>query len=330
MNTAQFLIHNGELTNISSATIDHRNRAFRYGDSLFETIRLVNGQACFLENHYSRLEAGMKALKMKAPAAFSLDYFTNLVNMLAQRNGVNAGGVARLTVYRNSGGKYRPSTNDVSFILEIEKYEQNLFEVNANGYTVDIYSEMSKAPSPFAMYKTGNSLLYIMAALYAQEHNLDDCILTNHKGSLLEATSSNLFIVSNGVLYTPSLDDGCVAGTMRMKLINVALANNVKVYECSLNAQNLLAADEMFLSNSVTGITWVKSYKNKRYFNKTAKFLIEKLNESILGASAVSVTEPAIEAEVELPGESAETKSVERTSTLNEETSSVKDLPESY
>lgn len=329
MNTAQFLIHNGELTGVSNSTIDHNNRAFRYGDSLFETIRVVNGEACFFENHYSRLEAGMKALKMDAPHAFSLEYFTNLLNMLAQRNGIHQGGVARLTVYRNSGGKYRPATNEVSFILEVEHYEQNLFEVNANGFTVDIYSEMSKVPSPFGMYKTGNSLLYIMASLYAQEHNLDDCILTNMKGSLLEATSSNLFIVSNGVLYTPSLEDGCVAGTMRMKLINIALANNIKVYECSLNAQNLLAADEMFLSNSIAGITWVKCYKNKRYFNKTSKFLIEKLNESIVGRKNVPVVDDAID-QPPLPDSPREQVNVAPTSAASTEASSVKDLPESY
>jgi branched-subunit amino acid aminotransferase/4-amino-4-deoxychorismate lyase len=282
MENSQNLIHNGELVDQGNAGVDHSNRAFRYGDSLFETVRIVNGQPRFWENHYARLRAGMTALKMHAPDAFSEQYFLNLLKMLIDRNGIREGGVARVTVYREGGGLYRPISNKAAFLIETTVFESNDFELNTVGLVVDIYEEMSKAVTPFTMYKTGNSLTYVLAALYAQEHQLDDCLLVNERGSLLEATSSNLFIVSNGVLYTPALDEGCVAGTMRMKIINLAISNGIKVYECTLTPQNLLAADEMFLSNAVAGIKWVKSYKNKRYFSKTAKLLIQRLNDGLV------------------------------------------------
>lgn len=118
-----------------------------------------------------------------------------------------------------------------------------------------------------------------MAALYAQEHDLDDVILQNDKFEIIEGTSSNLFIVSNGVLYTPGLDSGCVGGTMRMQLINLAIKNNIRVYESNIAPSNLLVADEVFFSNAISGIRWVASYKTKRYFNSVSQKLVDLLNQ---------------------------------------------------
>jgi branched-subunit amino acid aminotransferase/4-amino-4-deoxychorismate lyase len=129
-------------------------------------------------------------------------------------------------------------------------------------------------------FKTLNAQLYVMSALYAREKGFDEALLQNSKFSIIEATSSNIFIVSNGVLYTPTLDDGCIAGTMRMNVINLALENKIKVYECTLNPHNLLSADEVFLTNAIRGIEWVVAYKTKRYFNEMSKKLLNILNES--------------------------------------------------
>lgn len=283
MSKAQFVIYNGEVIQGSNAPIELQNRGFRYGDGLFETIRITGGEPRFVDAHYHRLISGMKVLKMELPDAFSTTYFENHLKNLIQRNGVKEGGVARLSVFRKDGGTYRPKTNSVSFALEVNEYEDNHFELNQNGLNIDVYSEIVKPINELSVFKTSNALLYVMASIHAQENNLDDVLLVNDKGGLLESSSSNVFIVSNGVLYTPGLEEGCVGGTMRMKIINLALANNMKVYECNLLAQNLLAADEVFLTNAVAGVKWVKSYKNKRYFNKTSRFLIERLNESITG-----------------------------------------------
>jgi branched-chain amino acid aminotransferase len=105
-------------------------------------------------------------------------------------------------------------------------------------------------------------------------------LIQNNKFAIIESISSNIFIVSNGVLYTPSLTDGCIAGTMRMNIINIALDNKIKVYECTLNPQNLLAADEIFLTNAVKGIEWVVAYRTKRYYNDMSKKMIQLLNDA--------------------------------------------------
>ena len=80
-------------------------------------------------------------------------------------------------------------------------------------------------------------------------------------------------------MYTPGLEEGCLAGTMRMQIINLALKNGIKVYECNLLPQNLLAADEVFLTNAIRGVNWVSGYRTKRYFNNMSRRLVAMLND---------------------------------------------------
>jgi branched-chain amino acid aminotransferase len=120
-----------------------------------------------------------------------------------------------------------------------------------------------------------------MAGIFKMQHGLDECILVNDKGAITEAISSNIFAVKNGVLYTSPISDGCIDGVMRKKIIEIAEANRIAVYELSIMQNVLLGADELFLTNAINGIRWVVAYKQKRYFNNTAKKLLEKLNELI-------------------------------------------------
>ena len=164
-------------------------------------------------------------------------------------------------------------------MIEVYPIESNSFELNSKGIELDIYLDHKKSRSKLSNYKTKNGLVYVMAAIAAKEKGLDDYLITNDVGGILEGTTSNLFVVSNGVLYTPGLEEGCMAGTMRMQIINLALKNGMKVYECNILPQNLLVADEIFLTNAVQGILWVSSYRTKRYFNNVSRKLTGILNE---------------------------------------------------
>src|SRR5690606_14301419 len=157
--------------------------------------------------------------------------------------------------------------------------ETNQFILNSKGLEVDIYTEIKKQKSIVSNFKVKNGLIYVMAAIKAQERVLDDLLISNERGGILESSNANIFVVSNGVLYTPGLEEGCLAGTMRMQVINLALQNGIKVYECNILPQNLLAADEIFLTNAVKGITWVSGYRTKRYFNNTSRKLVDILNQ---------------------------------------------------
>jgi branched-chain amino acid aminotransferase len=234
----------------------------------------------FLEHHFSRITDTIKAFKFKPAENFSLELLRNQISGLLQRNGITAGGRIRITFYRRAMGFYLPKGDDLSYLIEAEALMENDFQMSPAGKTVDIFADFKKEVNKLSGFKTLNAQLYVMSALYARDKGFDEALLQNSKFSIIEATTSNIFIVSNGVLYTPTLEDGCIAGTMRMNVINLALENKIKVYECTLNPHNLLSADEVFLTNAIRGIEWVVAYKTKRYFNEMSKKLLTILNES--------------------------------------------------
>lgn len=276
------VIFNGEVIDANTPFLDASNRGFKYGDALFESIRIVNGKPIFMEGHISRLFEGMQVLGIERPIEYSIDYFRNHISKLIELISITEGGRARLTVFRGGDGFFTPTENTPSFTLEVIPYVHNFYSLNEDGMSVDIYPEIKKPVNKLSIYKTGSSLLYVMSGIYARENKLDESLIVNDKGNIIEASNANLFIVSNGVLYTPTLADGCLAGVMRMQIINLALEHKIKVYECSLTPQNLLVADEVFLTNTIKGPQWVGSYRQKRYYNKITRDIIEKLNRSLL------------------------------------------------
>jgi branched-chain amino acid aminotransferase len=275
----QFVNFNGKLFPAGEFSIMAGNRSYLYGDGLFESIRVINGGAINIENHFKRVMEGMEALKMKPPASFSSSFLEGEIHHLVSENAIVKGGWVRLSVDRKPGGKFLPTSNHVDFYIEANSIEENKFVLNDRGYNIDLYDDIKKDISPLSRYKTKNGLIYIMAKLRSEERELDDLLIQNYKMGIIEGGSSNLFVVSNGVLYTPGLDLGPLGGTMRMQIINMALANNIKVYECNISPQNLLVADEVFLTNAIRGISWVASYRTKQYGKEMAKSLVSMLNQ---------------------------------------------------
>ena len=279
----RYVNNNGKLISADTYSIMAGNRAYLYGDGLFESIRVINGKAVNLKNHYMRLSEGIDALQMKAPEKFSSGFFQEEIDELIAKNEIKEGGRVRLSVDRKPGGTFLPETNEVDYFIEAYPIDHNKFQLNERGFKVDLYHDIKKDISALSAYKTKNSLVYIMAKIKSQEMGLDDLLIQNYKMGIIESGSSNLFVVSNGVLYTPSLDLGPLGGTMRMQVINIALEKGVKVYECNISPQNLLVADEVFLTNAIQGVQWVRSYRTKEYGNELARQFTRFLNEKWLG-----------------------------------------------
>jgi len=274
-----YVNNNGDVLSNESYVLRAGNRGHLYGDGIFESIRIINGKPINLANHINRMMEGAKKLKMRVPSFFGLPFFEEKIIELTEKSGITHGGKCRISLDRSIGGTYLPESNEVEYLIEVMPIENDGFVLNKKGKEVDVYTEYRKRKDSLANYKTKNGLIYVLAAIAAKENGLDDYLITNTANGIIESTSANLFVVSNGVLYTPGLDEGCLAGTMRMQIINLALKNGIKVYECNILPQNLLVADEVFLTNSITGITWVSGYRTKRYFNNTSRRLVDLLNE---------------------------------------------------
>lgn len=276
-----FLNYNGNLIKADEPLLKAANRGFRFGDSTFETIRVFNGKVLFLNEHISRLFLGIQALKMELSPAYNADFFSQAFAELIQKNEIKAGGRIRLTIFRNGEGFYTPETNSTSYIIEAGPLPENEYVLNPKGYSIDIFNELKKQQNALSTIKSGNSLLYVLAGVHRLKHQLDECIIMNTKGDVIESIHSNIFAVKNGVLYTPPVAEGCVDGVLRKKLIEVAFKNRIAVYEINLAQSVLLSADELFLTNVISGLRWVGAYKNKRYFNTTSKLLTDRLNDYI-------------------------------------------------
>ena len=273
-----YVNNNGILLPNDAPTIHAGNRGHLYGDGVFESIRILSGKPINIENHIDRLLKGANVLKMETPANYDVNFFQEKILELIGKSGIKQGGRCRLSIDRATGGAYLPDSNDCTFYIEVYPYLMNYFELNAKGLELDIYRDIKLHKNFLSNYKTKTGLPYIMASIAAKEQGLDDLFLTNEKGNVIESGSCNVFIVSNGVLYTSGLDEGCIAGTMRMQVINLAIKHNIKIYECSILPQNLLSADEIIFTNAIRGINWVAGYRTKRYQNNMSRRLVVLLN----------------------------------------------------
>ncbi|MBS7564611.1 aminotransferase class IV [Mucilaginibacter sp. Bleaf8] len=272
-----FINFNGEVVPADTAMLTISNRAFKYGDGLFESMRLVNGQLKFADLHANRLQNGMRDLKMDGYSNLDAWFLKEKAEELAIWNKVKQGRI-RLTVYRDAGGLYTPNDNRSGWCMELEPDQGLAYQLNHRGVIMNVYNELLKPINYLSNHKTCNSLLYVMAGVYKMQHRLDDVFILNQHGFLCEALSSNVFVWYDNHLYTPALSEGCVAGVMRQVIIDSAVERDIPVTEAQINPDILNEADEVFLTNATKGIQWVMGYGVKRYFNKLSKDLIDELN----------------------------------------------------
>ncbi len=278
------IILNGNFISGSENSFNVQNRAFLYGDSIFETLRVNNRKILFFEEHLNRLVSGMKVLKYEIPDKFTVfkQKLEEEIIQLLNRNKIYKSSRIRLTVFRKTGGLYTPETNEIDYIISATKLKTDSFVLNSEGLLIDIFDEIKKPLNIFSPYKTANSILYTLAGIYKNEKKFGDCLIVNERNQIIESISSNVFIVIGGKLITPPIKDGCINGIMRNVIISFAKLSNIEYFERSVNIGDLLSADEVFFTNSISGIQWVVAYKNKRYYKKMSDFLIRKLNEAVI------------------------------------------------
>ncbi|MES2266228.1 MAG: aminotransferase class IV [Bacteroidota bacterium] len=273
-----YINFNGEIIPADSTLLTIANRAFRYGDGLFESMRVMKGKLKFPELHAERLQKGMKSLKIDGYSQADSWFLKEKVEELARRNKIKHGRL-RLTVFRDAEGLYAPTQNKMAYCLEIQPIEEPRYFLNERGLIMDVYTELPKPLNWLSNIKTCNSLIYVMAGIYKQQNKLDDVFLINQNRYLCEANSSNIFVWYQNHLYTPALSEGCVEGVMRRVVIQLAIDNNIPVTEAQINPEILNEADEVFLTNATKGIQWVMGYGVKRYFNRISKALMDELNK---------------------------------------------------
>jgi branched-chain amino acid aminotransferase len=241
------------------------NRAFVYGDLLFETIRMKDGKLQNIALHTKRLEFGAKVLGFDLPANWDEHYLYDLIFAVVKGKDARI----RLVVSRQGNGFYLPNHNDVSFYVEY----WTLMPPKVRVDKIDVFEEQYKTCSGLSNLKSGNALIYVLASQYANANHLDDVLIVNQHGRIAEATSSNLFWIKNGIIFTPPLTEGPVAGVMREVVIIKATAQGLMVQEKELIVEELLLADECFLTNALNGITLVNQFRDKKFEHELGSIL---------------------------------------------------------
>ncbi len=278
---SQYILFNDEFFAADEAVIKASNRGFKFGDGLFETMRMSNGKLQFAAQHADRLRAGMKALKMEGYSLMDEYFLRQKTTELLKKNKIHGNARFRLTIYRDGEGLYTPDHNKTGYLLEGLSLEDAHYELNKKGLIIDVYDEITKPVNKISNYKTSNSLLYVMAGLFKKQHRLDEALILNQHGFLCESISSNVFVVYQKQIYTPALSEGCVAGVMRTIVLQLAKTYQLPIIEAQISPEILKEAEEVFVTNASSGIRWVMGYGKKRYFNEVAKMLSIKLNELI-------------------------------------------------
>jgi branched-chain amino acid aminotransferase len=273
-----FFCYDGNFFLSGEPVISAGNRSLRYGDGLFETMRMQEGRILNYDFHLERLFQGMKILQFEVPEYYSPDFFLDAANKLLLKNFSGKNARIRLMVFRGEGGIFDPENHFPHYILETFFLSEKM-KLNENGLVVDVFPDAAKSCDLFSNLKSNNYLTSVMAGLFANKNKLDDAIILNAFGRVCESAISNIFIVKGNNIFTPPLSEGCVAGVTRRWMLEKFCLKNFVVTEKNLSTDELLAADEFFLTNSIQPVRWVKSFGAKKYKNEIAKKIFEYIYE---------------------------------------------------
>jgi len=255
------------------------NRSYRYGDGLFETIKVINDKILLEAYHFERLFSGLTFLQFEIPKLVTAKKLAGEILELCNKNECRQRARVRLSVFRGNGGLY-DDDRGLQYVIECWPLDEPVNGLNdpdsyRDGLVIDVYPDARKSCDIFSNLKSANFLPYSMAAIYAKENKLNDCLLLNDSGNIADSTIANLFIIKDGIISTPALSEGCVDGVMRRYLLERMKQKDIgfKVKESIITINNLLLAEEVFLTNAIKGIRWVKQFRDRIYGNSISSLL---------------------------------------------------------
>lgn len=276
---------NGKLIQGHFISATTNNRALNYGEGIFETMRFANGRINFWEDHYFRLMASMRIVRMQIPLDFSPEYVEEQVRATLAANDLEKSSARiKILTFRKSGGYYTPETNDIDFVITVSPLDSAQFQLNEHGLEVDLFKDFYVQKSMLSNLKSTSKLLQVVASVFKKENSLDECLLLNDDKELVEAITSNVFLVKDKTVRTPPLASGCLKGIMRKQVLELLPKMDYEVKEEAINPFDLQRADEVFLTNSISGVKWVGKYRKKEYTNTLAEALVKKINVQVVMA----------------------------------------------
>jgi branched-chain amino acid aminotransferase len=248
------------------AELERVQRGLYYGDALFESIRVFEGRAPLLEAHWARLERGLRALRYAVPADWGVAFWARQIQGMALRNAR-----LRLSVWRSPGGLYAPEDNRPQFLITAKELEGSRFDWPDEGLSVGFCRSVRLPVDAFSGFKALNGPRYVAAAQEAAERGWDEGLLLNCHERVCEAVHSNVFWVAEGQVFTPPVSDGAVTGVLQNLLLGLLSASGHPVVQRPCQEEDLLRAEEIFLTNAVRGIRPVRRCEGVAYEARLSK-----------------------------------------------------------
>ena len=273
---SQMVNLNGTLLPALPEPLQLAQRGLWYGDGLFETIRVFGGKILLMQQHWARLEMGLLAMRYTLPAEWSVEFFRAEILRIAPANAR-----VRLSVWRSPGGLYAPTDSAPQFLLTAQALDSDVFVWHEQGVSIGFCQSVRLPVDALSGLKAPNAPRYVAAALEARERGWDDAVLLNGFDRVCEAVSSNIVWITGGTVVTPPLSEGPVTGVLRGLLPLLTARTGLRYAEKTAQPTDLLAADELLLTNAVSGIRWVRSCEGTVFRNTQTARLHQALVEHL-------------------------------------------------
>lgn len=272
--------YNGIVLPDSKVALRPKNRGLHYGDAVFETIKVSAGKILYWEDHYFRLMAAMRVMRMEIPMSFTLEFLEEEIKKTIEAiSGKATAYRIKFLVWRSWGGKYTPLAKTVEYVIFAEVLDDPFYTLNEADYEVELFKDHYVNSGLLSTLKTNNRAINVLAGIYAEENEYQNCLLLNENKQVIEALNGNLFLVNGNTIKPPPLTDGCLNGIIRKQLIAILLQlPDYILEEASISPFELQKADELFVTNTIVGIQPVSKFRKKLYTTTVAKDLLAKLN----------------------------------------------------
>lgn len=270
---------NGELLLANTLNISISNRAFRYGDGLFESMRVnPKGEIPFLTTHLQRIKASSNFLRIKFPSLLNEAYIFKSAKELQGKIKSPSALKLKLSIFRTGDGNFAVSNPSSMFLLEVSSLENHYYSILPKGLQIGLNPlPVIRTNGLLNGHKTMNALPYILGATFAIEKGFTECLLLNEKSEIVEGIHNNVFFVFKDGIKTPPLSSGALDGVMRKYLISAIPKLGISILEADVLPADLSNVQEIFFSNSVKGVSWVSGLDKRRFTHATSDLIVKNL-----------------------------------------------------
>jgi branched-chain amino acid aminotransferase len=257
-----------------SPLLSVQNSSYKWGDGVFETMKVNRGRLLLADLHFDRLFTSLQLLGIKSKEIVSQNNLTSSILELCRRNGCQQNARIRLAVFRTE-------ENTAGYSIEAIPLDETVNNWQPEGLLLTIFPYARKSMDAFANLKSASFLPYVLAQRYAIEVAADDALVLNAQNLLCDSSRANLFLIKGENIHTPALHQGCVNGVMRRTVIEAAKELSFHIYQDEVSEADLLTAEEVFLTNAIQIIRWAKQYKQVGYTCTQTRKLFDVVRATI-------------------------------------------------